>query len=75
MTSAHVAELWLAIGFIGQAIFGARFFIQWLYSEKEKRSVIPEAFWYISVMGGIIMWRGQKRCVRSQRRSGGASGC
>ncbi|MFA5959848.1 MAG: lipid-A-disaccharide synthase N-terminal domain-containing protein [Tatlockia sp.] len=47
--------VWLAIGFIGQGIFSARFIVQWLVSEKEKRSVIPVAFWYLSLLGGITL--------------------
>ncbi|ARG97904.1 lipid-A-disaccharide synthase N-terminal domain-containing protein [Legionella micdadei] len=47
--------LWLAIGFIGQGIFSARFIVQWLVSEKVKKSVIPVAFWYLSLFGGITL--------------------
>ena len=48
--------LWLAIGFFGQALFSARFLIQWLYSEKHRQSLIPTAFWYFSIGGGIILF-------------------
>ncbi len=47
--------VWLVIGFIGQAIFAARFLVQWLYSELRKRSTIPEIFWYFSVIGGLLL--------------------
>lgn len=47
--------LWLIIGFIGQALFSARFIIQWLKSEKEKKSVFPVAFWYFSIGGGVTL--------------------
>ena len=47
--------IWLGIGFLGQAMFFMRFFIQWLHSEREKRSVIPVAFWYFSLGGGVIL--------------------
>ncbi len=46
---------WLAIGFLGQALFSARFIVQWLSSEKVKKSVIPTAFWYFSVAGGATL--------------------
>ncbi len=46
---------WLAVGFIGQALFSARFIVQWLSSEKMKKSVIPHAFWYFSVAGGCTL--------------------
>ncbi len=47
--------LWLAVGFLGQALFSARFLVQWLKSEKEKKSVFPVAFWYFSIAGGITL--------------------
>jgi len=43
----------LFIGFFGQGIFASRFIIQWLYSEKKGESVIPVAFWYLSIIGGL----------------------
>lgn len=46
---------WLAVGFLGQALFSARFLVQWLRSEKLKRSVVPKAFWYFSVAGGATL--------------------
>jgi lipid-A-disaccharide synthase-like uncharacterized protein len=47
--------IWLGIGFIGQALFSARFIVQWLKSEKEKKSVFPVAFWYFSIGGGVTL--------------------
>ena len=47
---------WLIIGFLGQALFSMRFIIQWIYSEKNKRSIIPKAFWYFSLAGGITLF-------------------
>ena len=46
--------LWNGIGFLGQAVFGIRFLIQWLKSEQEGHSVIPIAFWYCSLVGAVI---------------------
>ena len=51
----EIDKTWLAIGLIGQALFSARFVVQWLYSEKVKKSVIPTAFWYFSVGGGATL--------------------
>ena len=48
-------KIWIAVGFLGQFFFFSRFLIQWLASEKHKKSVIPVAFWYFSVFGGIIL--------------------
>jgi len=47
---------WLALGFAGQALFSARFLVQWLYSERHRRSVIPLAFWYFSLLGGATLF-------------------
>jgi len=46
---------WLILGFVGQALFSMRFLIQWIYSEKNKRSMIPTAFWYFSLAGGLTL--------------------
>lgn len=46
---------WVMIGFAGQAIFGCRFLIQWIASERRQQSYIPLYFWYLSIVGGIIL--------------------
>lgn len=48
-------NLWTVLGFIGQGIFGSRFFVQWIVSERRKQSVIPKAFWYLSIVGSLIL--------------------
>ncbi len=45
----------LILGFVGQSLFFMRFFVQWLYSEKHKRSLIPTAFWYFSLGGSSLL--------------------
>ena len=45
---------WWAIGFGGQLIFGSRFYVQWLVSEREKRSVVPHVFWHLSVVASVL---------------------
>ena len=47
--------IWIIIGFTGQALFSARFIVQWLASERAKRSIIPTAFWYFSLAGGVTL--------------------
>ena len=47
--------IWIIIGFVGQALFSARFIVQWLASERVKRSIIPTAFWYFSLAGGVTL--------------------
>ncbi len=51
----EIDKTWLVVGLIGQGLFSARFFVQWLQSEKLKKSVIPSAFWYFSMAGGITL--------------------
>jgi lipid-A-disaccharide synthase-like uncharacterized protein len=48
-------DFWVLFGFIGQAMFTMRFVVQWIASEKRKESVIPMAFWYFSLGGGLIL--------------------
>ena len=47
-------DLWVAFGLAGQIIFGSRFIIQWIASERKKVSYIPIVFWYLSLTGGVI---------------------
>lgn len=47
--------IWLVIGFSGQAFFTMRFLVQWIQSERKKRSVVPLAFWYFSILGGATL--------------------
>lgn len=52
LTAEHV---WLGVGFLGQALFSARFLVQWVASERQKKSVVPTPFWYFSVGGGATL--------------------
>lgn len=45
----------MLVGFLGQACFSCRFLLQWLASERHKKSIIPNAFWYFSLAGGSIL--------------------
>ncbi|GAB4174883.1 MAG: lipid-A-disaccharide synthase N-terminal domain-containing protein [Thalassobaculales bacterium] len=47
--------IWIVIGFLGQVLFSARFIIQWIYSERHRKSLIPVAFWYFSISGGLVL--------------------
>tara|TARA_A200000113_G_C8771523_1_gene324497 strand:- start:372 stop:686 length:315 start_codon:yes stop_codon:yes gene_type:complete len=46
--------VWVSFGTLGQLIFFSRWIIQWLKSEKSKTSIIPVAFWWCSLIGGVI---------------------
>ena len=48
-------DWWAYIGIIAQALFTARFVVQWLASEKAGRSVIPFSFWLLSIGGGVLL--------------------
>jgi lipid-A-disaccharide synthase-like uncharacterized protein len=49
------ASIWLGIGFLGQSLFFMRFFVQWIVSERRRKSIVPNAFWYFSILGGITL--------------------
>lgn len=48
-------SFWIIFGFFAQFIFFLRFAVQWYQSEKNKKSVIPDSFWYLSVVGSILI--------------------
>ena len=45
---------WHAVGYGGQIVFGSRFYVQWLHSERHRRSVVPVLFWWLSLVGGLL---------------------
>ena len=50
-----VEVVWLAIGLLGQTMFMMRFVVQWIHSERHKKSIVPVSFWYLSLVGGLIV--------------------
>jgi lipid-A-disaccharide synthase-like uncharacterized protein len=46
---------WMAIGFLGQGLFFSRFLVQWIVSERRGESVVPVAFWWLSMAGGALL--------------------
>lgn len=48
-------NLILLLGLVGQTMFSARFIIQWIASEKNKKSIIPFSFWIFSILGSIFL--------------------
>jgi len=64
-------DIWLGIGLLGQALFSTRFLVQWLASERMRRSVVPNTFWWFSLAGGATLlayalWRGDPVFVLGQ---------
>jgi lipid-A-disaccharide synthase-like uncharacterized protein len=49
------ASIWLAVGFAGNAIFFMRFLVQWIASERRGRSYVPIAFWWLSIVGSLVL--------------------
>jgi lipid-A-disaccharide synthase-like uncharacterized protein len=47
---------WVLLGLAGQLLFSMRFLVQWITSERARKSVIPIAFWYFSLAGGVILF-------------------
>ncbi|MXU66745.1 lipid-A-disaccharide synthase N-terminal domain-containing protein [Oceanomicrobium pacificus] len=47
--------IWVCIGLGAQMMFSMRFIIQWLSSEKQGKSVVPVAFWWFSLTGGLLL--------------------
>ena len=48
-------DWWLALGFLAQGLFTARFLVQWIASERAGKSVVPIAFWFFSIGGGALL--------------------
>jgi lipid-A-disaccharide synthase-like uncharacterized protein len=46
---------WVVLGFVAQASFTMRFVVQWIASERARKSVIPVAFWFFSIGGGVLL--------------------
>jgi len=49
-------DAWVALGFVAQGLFTMRFVVQWVASERARRSVIPLAFWFFSLGGGVLLF-------------------
>jgi len=48
---------WLVlVGYAGQVLFSMRFLVQWVASERARKSVIPIAFWFFSIGGGLLLF-------------------
>lgn len=46
---------WLGLGFLAQALFSARFLVQWIASERSGKSIVPDLFWYLSIAGSALL--------------------
>jgi lipid-A-disaccharide synthase-like uncharacterized protein len=48
-------DWWVVLGLAAQFLFMMRFLVQWVASERAKRSVMPVAFWFFSLGGGVLL--------------------
>ena len=60
--TSYTGIFWVSIGFLGQALFTGRMLIQWITSERQKKSVVPVSFWWLSLAGATMntiyfIWR------------------
>lgn len=53
--SSTLDLVWLTVGLLAQLMFSARFLIQWITSEKAGESIVPVAFWWFSIIGGVLL--------------------
>jgi lipid-A-disaccharide synthase-like uncharacterized protein len=55
MELSSSSTLWIILGLAGQALFAARFLVQWIRSEALRRSVVPVSFWFLSLAGSLVL--------------------
>ena len=55
LTELTKEPVWTTVGFVGQATFGGRFILQWIVSEYKRKSHVPTAFWFLSLIGSLIL--------------------
>jgi lipid-A-disaccharide synthase-like uncharacterized protein len=48
-------QWWEIVGWLGNAVFFSRFFVQWYATEKKKQVVVPTAFWWLSLAGSLLL--------------------
>ena len=53
--SSPIGIIWVGLGLLGQVLFTGRMIVQWLVSEKSKQSVVPPMFWWMSLMGSMML--------------------
>ncbi len=56
VSTSVTEKTWLAVGFGAQLMFSMRFIVQWIASERARRSIVPETFWYFSMVGGAMLF-------------------
>ena len=49
-------DWWVFLGFVAQGLFTMRFLVQWIASERAGKMVMPIAFWFFSIGGGVLLF-------------------
>ena len=49
-------QWWVILGYVAQIMFTMRFVVQWIATERARKSVIPVAFWFFSIGGGLLLF-------------------
>jgi len=52
---SQFTDPWILFGFCAQGVFFLRFIVQWIESERRKKSVVPLVFWYLSIVGSVLI--------------------
>lgn len=53
--SSPLGLLWIGVGLVGQVLFTGRMIVQWIVSEKSRKSVVPPVFWWMSLIGSMML--------------------
>ena len=48
-------HFWKVVGWVGNVVFFSRFFVQWWATEKEKQVIVPNSFWWLSLIGSLLL--------------------
>ena len=48
-------SIWKVVGWLGNTVFFSRFFVQWYATEKRKQVVVPQSFWWLSLIGSVTL--------------------
>ncbi len=55
MTLPFAIDPWLVLGLAAQGMFSARMIVQWIVTERRRRSTIPKVFWHLSLAGSLLL--------------------
>src|SRR5207247_10519751 len=47
--------IWKVVGWLGNVVFFSRFFVQWYATERRRRVVVPTSFWWLSLIGSLLL--------------------